>query len=63
MLDHGPVAAFDPDPVHAMAAQQRGDLRQAWSRVRHGGFVDALAVVVDDAQCVVLPGPVDPGVS
>jgi hypothetical protein len=46
-----------------MAAQQRGDLRQAWSRVRHGGFVDALAVVVDDAQCVVLPGPVDPGVS
>jgi hypothetical protein len=63
MLDNGSVTALDADTGNTMLVQQSGDLAQPGSRVRDGDCLDAASLIVDDAEGVVLPGPVDPGVS
>ena len=61
VLDDRAVAALDADPADATSGQQRGDLGQTRSRVRDSDLFDAPPAIIDDAQGVVLPGPVDPG--
>ena len=63
VLDHRSVTALDPDPGDSLAAQQLADLGQPGSRMRHGDLFDPAPLGIDDAQGVVLPGPVDPGES
>jgi hypothetical protein len=46
VLDHRPIAAFDPHPTDTVPPEQGGDLGQPRPGMRNGGFLDPAPVSV-----------------